>query len=154
MEFDEAADKMPDLLKARKSREPVRFRGSWQKKKAEVPRNGVYVFYENGKPLYVGRSNSLAVRIEGHGAANGTQYGATFAFKLLKEKVGGKNSQGMTSKEMQVAFKDEYERQRARVRKMDVRVVQVTDQVEQTIFEIYAILALTTTPKYNEFRTI
>ena len=36
---------------------------------------------------------------------------------------------------------------------MDVRVVEVADQVEQTIFEIYAILALNTTPKYNEFRT-
>ena len=36
---------------------------------------------------------------------------------------------------------------------MDVRIAEVNDQVEQAIFEIYAILALRTTPKYNEFRT-
>ena len=59
----------------------------------------------------------------------------------------------MTRKEIQAAFKDEYERQRTRVRNMDVRVVEVTDQVEQTIFAIYAILALDTPSKYNEFRT-
>ena len=152
MKFDETADMMPDLLKTLKSSNPVRSRGSWQKK-AEVPRSGVYVFYENGKPLYVGRSNNLPARIEGHGAASGTQYGATFAFKLLKEKVGEKGCQGKTRKEIQTAFKDEYKKQRTRVRNMDVRVVKIAGQVEQTIFEIYAILALDTTPKYNEFRT-
>ena len=36
---------------------------------------------------------------------------------------------------------------------MEIQVVEITDQVEQTVFEIYAILALGTTPKYNEFRT-
>ena len=51
------------------------------------------------------------------------------------------------------SVKGEYKRQRARVRNMDVRVVEIADQVEQTIFGIYAILALNTTPKYNEFRT-
>ena len=153
MTFDEAADKMPALLEALKSSKQVRAQGSWQTKKAEVPKNGIYVFYENGKPLYVGRSNNLTARIEGHGAAGGTQYGATFAFKLLKEKVGEKNCQGKTRREIQAAFKDEYRTQRTRVRNMDVRVVEVTDQVEQSIFEIYAILALDTTPYYNEFRT-
>ena len=151
--FDEAAKNMPGLLGILKSSEPVGSGGNWQQDKDKIPKSGVYVFVENETALYVGRSNNLPARIEGHGAAGGTQYGATFAFKLLKEEVGEKRCQDMTRKDIQAVFKYEYTRQRARVRNMDVRVVEVADQVEQTIFEIYAILALNTTPKYNEFRT-
>ena len=153
LKFDDVYNKMPGLLKALKSSKPVRSGGIWKKEKADIPKRGVYVFYEKRKAMYVGRSNNLPARIDGHGAASGTQYGATFAFKLLKEKVGDKNCQGKTRKDIQEEFTNEYTTQRERVRKMDVKVVEVSDQVEQAIFEIYTILALDTTPKYNEFRT-
>ncbi len=153
MKFDEAYNKMPGLLKTLKRSKAVRSGGRWQKNRAELPKKGVYVFYENGRAMYIGRSNNLSSRIEGHGAASGTQYGATFAFKLLKEKVGEEKCQGKTRKEIQAEFTAEYQAERVRVRNMEVKVVEVNDQVEQAIFEIYAILALRTTPKYNEFRT-
>ena len=78
-------------VKGAEESKPVRSRGVWRKKKGDLPKKVVYVFYHKKKVLYVGRSNNLPARMTGHGAASGTQYGATFAFKLLKEKVGKKN---------------------------------------------------------------
>ena len=50
--------------------------------------------------------------------------------------------------------REEFAKQRARVRRMEVRTVEVIDQVEQTIFEIYATLALLgSNPKYTTFGT-
>ena len=81
MKFDQAANKMPGFFDRLKASKPVRSHGEWIVDK--VPNKGIYVFYEDGKPLYVGRSNNLRARINGHGASSETQYGATFAFKLL-----------------------------------------------------------------------
>ena len=119
-----------------------------------VPRQGVYVFFENDRPLYVGRSNNLQQRIRQHGAAGSGRYSvmsATFAFKLLLEEIGEQSD--LTRKQIQDLYPQEYRRQRDRVRRMEVRVVEITDQVEQTIFEIYAVLELGTVPRYNTFET-
>ena len=151
MKFDQAANKMPGFFDRLKASKPVRSHGEWIVDK--VPNKGIYVFYEDGKPLYVGRSNNLRARINGHGASSGTQYGATFAFKLLKDKIGPDACKGKTRKQIQAEYPEEYRSQRGRVARMDVRVVGVPCQVEQAIFEIYSILQLGTTPKYNEFRT-
>ena len=44
---------------------------------------GVYVFFENEIPIYVGRTNNLKRRLREH-AQGATHYDATFAFKLAK----------------------------------------------------------------------
>ena len=36
---------------------------------------------------------------------------------------------------------------------MTFRAVPITDQLEQALFEIYAIIKMGTAPKYNDFRT-
>ena len=113
-----------------------------------MPRQGVYVLYEGGKPIYVGRSNNIPQRIRGHSAASRHE-SATFAFKLLREKLG--NPEG-TRKEVQEEYQEEYDLQRKRVGDMTIRVVEIEDQREQTVFEIYAVLALGTT-RYNTFET-
>jgi hypothetical protein len=45
----------------------------------DMPACGVYLFTENGKPLYVGRSNDLRGR---HCRPGATEWQAAFAFQL------------------------------------------------------------------------
>ena len=118
------------------------------------PQMGVYVFYEEYKAVYVGRSNRMRKRIIEHGADSAKHGSATFAFKLLREKLGippsysTKNSR----KEIQENHSAEYAKQRERIRNMCVRVIEIENQPAQAVFEIYAILSLGTT-RYNTFHT-
>ena len=114
-----------------------------------VPKYGVYVFYEDESPIYVGRSNNIPHRIKGHGASSSRHYTATFAFKLYREAIGGPLG---TRQQVQALDPAEYEGQRQRVRSMAIRAVEITDQRVQTAFETYAVLALGTT-RYNTVET-
>ena len=42
-----------------------------------IPKSGIYVFYDEGKSLYVGRSNRLKERIMEHGRPSSDHYSAT-----------------------------------------------------------------------------
>src|SRR6056297_345488 len=50
--------------------------------------NGIYVFYENDKPIYVGRSNRkrLRKRLQEHARKSSNRNSATFAVLLAKEQ--------------------------------------------------------------------
>jgi hypothetical protein len=59
----------------------------------DIPSKGLYVFYENDTPIYVGISgkNRMKKRIMGHGRKSGVHNSATFAFNIAKkdaEKIG------------------------------------------------------------------
>ena len=110
----------------------------------------MYVFYENGEPIYVGRSNTMRSRIREHGAESSDRHSATFAFKLLREVL---NDPKGRAEDIENAHKEEYRRQRERVRAMTFRAVSITDQLEQTLFEIYTVIEMGTAPKYNDFET-
>lgn len=116
----------------------------------EAPEKGVYVFYESRRPIYVGRSNRMRARIREHGAESSDRYSATFAFRLLRMHL---DAPAGTAKEIEEAYREEYRRQRERVRAMTFRAVPIEDQLLQTLFEIYAILELGTYPEYNDFDT-
>ncbi len=119
-----------------------------------IPKRGVYAFYENGRAIYVGRSNRMRDRIREHGAESSRHESATFAYKLMLEVEGeqGGHSSKLSRRELQEKYKETYARQRERIREMEIRAVEIDDQAVQTVFEIYAILALGTT-KYNSFQT-
>ena len=114
-----------------------------------MPKQGVYVLYEDGSPIYVGRSNNIPQRIREHSASGAGHEAATFAFKLYRGKIG--NPPG-TREEVQKKCPSEFDRQKQRVGAMPIRAVKIPDQREQTVFEIYAVLALGTTT-YNTFET-
>ena len=62
-------------------------RKRWQLK--DIPGKGVYVYYEGDTPLYVGRSDQVAVRIKSHGTGSrGSSDSATFAFILTRDLWG------------------------------------------------------------------
>ena len=117
---------------------------------SEAPQRGVYVFYENGQPIYVGRSNTMRSRIREHGAESSNRNSATFAFKLLRQAL---NEPKGRAEDIERAHKEEYRQQRERVRAMTFQAVSITNQLEQTLFETYAIIEMGTAPKYNDFET-
>lgn len=74
--------RMPDLLTELKG-DRLRNRDGLGK----LPDRGVYVFYEKGKPLYVGRTNGMRQRIQVHGRPSSTHNSASFAYLLAVERA-------------------------------------------------------------------
>ena len=124
---------------------------------------GMYVFYQHGIALYVGRTDGLVRRISGHRAiAAGGQPGnsATFARILAKDefRIAHNRDESLFSFQLSRVFKASPERERLRllaeaiqqVRQMLVRVVEVEHPHDQTAFEVYVHEMLET--RYNSFR--
>ena len=121
-----------------------------------VSAKGIYVFYENEKPVYVGRSNNIKARIQYHCRPSSGHGSATFAFILAKEKAVDDNKGINTKDERKVLenndeFKTLYEEAKKRVSNMSIRVVSIENQILQTLFEVYAAVELKT--RYNDFGT-
>ena len=119
-----------------------------------MPRAGVYVFYEEGKPLYVGRSKRIRDRIRFHSRESAKD--APFAFRLAREATGytdatyqkrGSRKDLLSKRDFKKAFSEA----KARIRRMDVRFVEEPDPIKQTLLEIYAAVVLDA--RYNDFRT-
>ena len=111
---------------------------------------GIYVLYEDDQPLYVGRSNRLKERLLEHGRPSGWSGSATFAFILATEAFGNVD-EGMARQQLldHPEFRRLFTDAKTRIRGMGVRVVEIQNPIEQTIFEVYAHLELRT--PYNSF---
>jgi hypothetical protein len=123
----------------------------------DIPSKGLYVFYENDTPIYVGISgkNRMKKRIMGHGRKSGVHNSATFAFNIAKkdaEKIGLNIKEKRKILQKIPEFADLYTQAKERVSKMKVRVVEINDPNFRALFEIYAALVLNTT-EYNSFET-
>ena len=123
-----------------------------------IPKKGIYVFYKSGKPVYVGRTDRMRERILEHGRPSSLHNSATFAFLLALEMATSKSIDctGTTRDDLQIAddFKPLFDKAKELVRNMEVKVVEVDDAIEQSVFEIYAALQLKTTREhggYNDF---
>lgn len=120
----------------------------------KLPRKGVYVFYEDEKPIYVGRSKNIPNRILNHGRPSSGHNSATFAFLLAKEEAidrGLNVDMTRASLEKNPAFKKIYLEQKKRVADMLIKAVEIESPEIEAIFEIYASRKLDT--KYNDFNT-
>ena len=174
-EFCDVIDKMPKYLSAleecpligvdpSKEREGMakRLRAvgivTYDERGNPIDPAGIYVFYENEKPKYVGRSDNLTARLLMHGRPSSGSEGATFAFILAKEcfeqegfRATRSDGTPMSRKELakHSRFKPLFDAAKRRVRKMRVRAVGIQDPIEQTIFEVYAHLKLGT--PHNSF---
>ena len=148
--FGEYIRRMPILLNELKGT-PLLNRNELK----DIPRSGVYVFYGEGNPLYVGRSNRLKERIQEHGRPSSDHYSATLAFSMAKERVNfNRNKRRLaTRNELEKAsgFKKAFFLAKKQVAEMQVKVIEIEDQITQALFEIYAALTLNT--KYNDFGT-
>ena len=117
-----------------------------------IPKRGVYIFYEDESPIYVGRSNRLKQRILEHGKPSSRHNSATFAFNIAlaaaaEDKITLPKAT-RTQMEIYPPFRHLYDQAKDRVAAMKIRVIEIKDPIEQTIFEVYAALALQT---HNSF---
>ena len=122
-----------------------------------ISKSGVYLFSEGADHLYVGRSNRLRERYFLHCRKGSRHNQASFAFKLAREAVKapaakykpGNNSRAglAATSEFAAAFASAKER----IRGMQYRYVEETDQTRQALLEAYCIIALAT--PFNDFDT-
>lgn len=129
---DEILKTMPPLLKKLENSELLS--QPLPTKNSEIPVAGIYVFYENGKPKYVGRSNKhrLQQRIREHSHPKGRSSSATWAYKLAKKRVAKDDP----------SFADVFAMQRERIGQMQVKVVGIIDPKQQYFLEAYVAAAL------------
>jgi hypothetical protein len=149
--FGEVRDELPSLLK--------RLWAAPAEKRADhlhIPAvEGIYLFSERGRPIYVGQSRDIRRRLGDHTRPSGTHYSASFAFLFAKYRArrAGINvdiprARLTGHRRFNAIFKDA----KRRVANMDVRFLPVKDPVRRTVFEVYASLALGTT-RFNSFET-
>ena len=146
--FKNEFQKFPDLL--------IELENSQAYERHQIPRTlnrGIYVFYENGMPIYVGRSGRTGrfkTRIQEHSRRSSGHNTATFAFLIAKENYQQKNPGSIISRE-KLAETHEFVVAKERIAKMQIKFIEIEDPVVQTLFEVYASLELET--PYNEWGT-
>jgi len=122
-----------------------------------MPRAGVYLFTENVKHLYVGRSNRLRDRYFLHCRPGSRQNQASFAYKLAREALcmeGGSYVAGPQTRAGLAAnssFVEAFTAAKFRIQHMAYRHVEETDQTRQALLEAYCAIVLQT--PYNDFDT-
>lgn len=122
-----------------------------------MPAEGVYLFTDAGRHLYVGRSNRLRARYHLHCRPGSRQNQASFAYKLARENMGIKGASysvgplsraGIAASE---SFIEKFAAAKARIRTMEYRFVAEPDQPRQALLEAYCAIVLET--PYNDFGT-
>lgn len=152
--FEKIVEKMPILLKELNSK-PILKKGDISRNQTCIPQKGIYVLFENSKPIYVGRSNNIKQRLGGHRNQGSDRYSATFAFRLAikeYEKKYRKSTKGILRKDLEndQDFKVLFFNSKARVSEMGIKAINIDDQITQTIFEVYAAMKLGTL-EFNSF---
>ena len=149
--WEDVVDKMPALLRELES-DNLKSRNS-----QDFPQRGIYVFYENDSPVYVGRTNGMKKRILEHGRP-GSMQNASFAFLLAVEQAEAQGIDCAARNRNELArnreFAPLFTAAKERVSQMGVRAVAIDDAVEQTLFEVYAAVQLGTMRQqggYNDF---
>jgi predicted GIY-YIG superfamily endonuclease len=149
-EWNDYINRMPSLLEQLTS-QPLR---PWNDR-GILPPKGVYVFYENEKPIYTGRTNSMRRRLNQHSNPSSGHNSATFAFNIAKREATKRGMDvQMTRSQLQAdpAFSELYRQAKARVSRMPVKVIEINNSIVQTLFEVYAVMCLDTR-EYNDFDT-
>ena len=123
----------------------------------DSPRSGVYLFTDNHIHLYAGRSRNIRSRYGLHTRPSATHNQANFAFLLAKEALHNSGTFpeldefSRTKLQINPKFKDEFFKAKCRVKRMDFRWIEESDDTTQALLEIYCSITLKT--PYNKFRT-
>lgn len=120
----------------------------------EMPKAGVYLFTEGESHLYVGRTNGLRKRLQQHCRSGSSHNSSPFAFRLARELRGVLRAtykvEGSRAALIQDAgFAEAFLNSKARLREMQIRVVEEDNPLRQALLEMYVAIALDA--KYNDF---
>ena len=145
--FDKMIDQLP-LLLDQLVKSPSKNRDTL----GALPQKGIYLFYENECPIYVGRSNRIKERLQEHSRPSSTHTSATFAFNLAKkaaiEKEMDVNNIPRVHLEKDSDFSSLFSEAKEKVSRMSIKVIEIDDPIIQTIFEVYVSVKFNT---FNEF---
>jgi hypothetical protein len=147
--FLKLTNRLEEKFRALKSMRPL----VAEKVPKDTPKGGVYLFSENGVPLYAGRTKrKIGTRIRGHFS---TADDCPFAWRLAREKTGcpATYSSKGSRKDLlsKPSFRRAYEKAKQRIRKMKVQFVEEADPLRQALLEIYVAVAVGA--KHNDFDT-
>ena len=119
-----------------------------------MPKAGVYLFTENDRHLYVGRTNGLRKRIQEHSRPGSTHNRAQFAFLLARIACGVTKAsykpEGSRKELCKIPeFMAAVTAAKARLRSMDIRIVEEAHPLTQALLEMYVTVVLET--RHNDF---
>ena len=152
IDFNTIFDELDNLCLKLLKMNPV---GRQYRTSPEKKISGIYLFSENGKPVYVGRSKNIRNRYNGHIYSN--RHSASFAFMLARDKTGKNEaidkSGSKTRKELMedCNFRKAFDKARQQIREMEFRYVEESDSIRQALLVIYCAVKLNT--EYNKFET-
>lgn len=120
----------------------------------DIPLSGIYLFSENGHPLYVGRSNTIRKRLQNHCRPSSGHNSATFAFRLARQitEITQATYSTIGSRvylERDPSFYKVFTDQKLRVKDMSVQFVSEPDPMRQALLEMYVSVSLGT--PHNDF---
>jgi GIY-YIG catalytic domain len=152
--FEQIIAQMPVLLE-KLNKQPIFKKDEITMQTTSIPIKGIYVLFDDGKPIYVGRSNKIKQRLNQHANQGSDRYSATFAFRLAikdYENKYSKSTKGIPRIDLEKHpdFKVIFSEARAKVSKMGIKAVEIDDPLVQTIFEVYAAMKLGTL-EFNSF---
>ncbi len=123
----------------------------------EFSGSGIYMFSEDGKSLYVGRTRDVRKRYGQHTRRSSGHNSSPFAFKLARHATGrvkadyrpGENSRAglLLDPGFAAAFSDAL----GRIRRMEFRFVAEPDPTRQCLLEVY--VSVVCGSPYNDFNT-
>jgi predicted GIY-YIG superfamily endonuclease len=119
-----------------------------------MPAQGIYLFSDGAKHLYVGRSNNIRRRIGLHCRPGSQHNQATFAFRMARSQTGRTEAAYTASGSRSELVKDPefgpiFTACKARIRQFNLRFVEETDPTRQALLEIYVATILDT--PFNDF---
>ncbi len=123
--------------------------------KSLAPTGAIYLFSENDRHLYVGRTNNVKRRLRDHCGTGSGHNAAPFAFILARKATGHttpsyqKNGLNRKALMLDLMFCGAFEAAKERIALMQIRYVLVSDPVCQALLEVYVATVLQT--EHNDF---
>jgi predicted GIY-YIG superfamily endonuclease len=149
LDWNQLSSRLPKLLLELQKCEPYTC-GSTNRPPKKA---GVYLFSENGKSLYVGRTQKLRARYGNHQRPSSAPHQAAFAFNLALDATDARTKEMRATRAQltdRQAVKKAFVHAKDRVRQMEFRWVEIEDPNLEAVFEVYASMQLGTT---NDFET-
>ena len=116
--------------------------------------SGIYVFFKDNSPIYVGRANNIKKRIHGHTRRSSGHNSANFAFNLAKLELAEKLQESKLGREELMKdeeFKIKFANIKEELFASKIKCLKVENDVLQTMFEPYLAVKLKTYPINNTF---
>lgn len=115
---------------------------------------GIYAFYENARPIYVGRADNIKKRISGHCLPGSSHNSANFAFNLARIEFEEKLTESIAGRKALIEhpdFGDTFSKFKKQLSASKIRCIKIQNDIIQTMFEPYLALKLKTYPINNNF---